>query len=82
MESLAALIAPDIRSMELSAEQGSVRLELKDDTISSLYVQCKGSVRVVRADVPAALSARLGFDPDAAFAAPSAAVLSALGLDR
>lgn len=82
MESLAALIAPDIRSMELSAEQGSVRLELRDDTFSSLYIQCKGSVRVVRADVPAALSARLDFDPDAVFAAPSAAVLSALGLSE
>lgn len=82
MAEFAALIAPDIRSMEFTPAEGTVQLEIREGVASAILVQCKGSVRVVRLDVPAALSARLTFDRGAAFEAPSEAVLEALGLTQ
>ena len=80
MAEFAALIAPDIRSMEFTPAEGTVQLEIRDGVASAILVQCKGSVRVVRLDVSAALSARLTFDRGAAFETPPDAVLEALGL--
>ena len=81
MSDFAAAIAPDVRTLDLSCESGSVRLDLTGDHISSISVQCRGSVRVVRSDVTAQLSARLNFAADSVFPEPSAAVREALALN-
>ena len=81
MADFAAAIAPETRSLGVTPTDGTVRLELRDDAISSLVVQCKGAMRVVRTDVPAAVSARLTFDRDAALDKPPETVVSALGLN-
>lgn len=81
MAEFAALIAPETRTLELTSREGTIWLDLTaDDMISSIYLQERGSVRVVRTDISAAFSARLLFDRDAAFRQPSADVLSALGV--
>ena len=82
MAEFAALIAPDIRSMEFTPAEGTVQLEIRDGVASAILAQCKGSVRVVRFDVSAALSARLTFERGAAFETPPDAVLEALGLTQ
>ncbi len=82
MAEFASLVAPDSRALSLSLTDGTVRLELRGGMLSALSLRVGGSVRVVRADIPASLSAQLDFDPDAAFRAPSSAVLSALELSE
>ena len=81
MTEFAALVAPETRALALTPGEGTIRLELTEEGLSSVLLQCKGSVRVVRSDVAAAFSARLILDRDAALRAPSAAVLSSLGLE-
>ena len=80
MADFAAAIAPETQALGVVPTEGTVRLELRDDAITALSVQCKGTMRVVRTDISAAVSGRLTFDRDAAFPAPSEAALSALGL--
>ena len=82
MAAFANLVAPDARALGLTADSGTVRLDVRRGQLSALSLRVAGSVRVVRADVAASVSAQLDFDPDAAFRAPSAAVLAALGLNE
>jgi len=82
MAEFAALIAPDADLLGLAMTDGAIRLDIRDGRLASLSLRVGGSVRVVRADIPASLSASLDFDPDAAFRTPTDAVLSALGLSE
>lgn len=79
MARFAEAVAPEIATMDAAFAEGSVRLELKDDAVAAIAVQCKGSVRVVRTDVPASFSAHLSFH-DEAFPQPAPKVLEALDL--
>ncbi|MBE6910735.1 MAG: hypothetical protein E7474_14365 [Ruminococcaceae bacterium] len=80
MADFAAAIAPETRSMGLAPDEGSIRLELSGNSVSSVAVQCRGNVRVVRTDVPASVGASMTFREDGAFYTPSEKVLSVLGL--
>ena len=80
MAEFVALVAPDARGMGLAATDGTVRLDVRDGTLAALTLRIAGSVRVVRSDIPASVSAQLDFDPDAEFRAPSPAVLAALNI--
>ncbi len=82
MAEFAALIAPDTQMLGLEMASGTARLDVRDGMLSKLTLRVDGNVRVVRADIPASLSAQLDFDPDAAFRTPSDAVLSALELSK
>ncbi|MCR5826552.1 MAG: hypothetical protein K6G54_08285 [Oscillospiraceae bacterium] len=82
MDALVALIAPDARALGLVPTGGTARLDLRDGKLSALSLRVAGSVRVVRADVPASVTAQLDFDPDASFRTPSDAVLAALALTK
>ena len=76
----AELAAPDTQSLGFSAEDGTVRLDIRGETLSAISIRCEGAMRMVLTDLPASVSARLEFDPGAAFRAPSDAVLAALEL--
>jgi hypothetical protein len=79
MQSFASLIAPAALDLGVSLQKGTVTLELRGGRFSGLRVSCSGSVRVVRTDINARLSAGLNFD-DSAFVAPPAEVLEKLGI--
>ncbi len=81
MAAFAAAIAPETKSMGLSLNEGTLRLELSGDKVYSLIIQCRGSVRVVRTDVSALLNAKLTFNENP-FPEPSGRVLAALELDN
>ncbi|MBQ9459446.1 MAG: hypothetical protein IJU66_05885 [Oscillospiraceae bacterium] len=79
MAEFAAAIAPETRTMGVSFTEGSVSLRLRSGAAESVTVQCRGTVRVVRMDVPATISARLTFG-EKTFLMPSQKTLEALGL--
>ncbi len=82
MAAFAEAIAPETQTLGSSLDEGSIRLELTGDAeASSITVQCKGTVRVVRADIPASVGAKLEFASDDEFLAPTQRVLNTLGLD-
>ena len=80
MAAYAAAIAPDSEALGVSFTDGTVRIDLTGENISAVTVRCRGSVRVVRSDVTAQLSAKLRFT-DEAFPKPSAAVREALEIE-
>ena len=80
MADFAAAIAPDTETLGVRFSDGTVRIDLTGGSISAVTVRCQGSVRVVRSDVTAQLSAKLRFT-DEAFPEPSAAVREALALN-
>ena len=82
MAEFAGLIAPETRAMGISFEAGTVRLEVADGAAASIAVQCRGTVRVVRAEIPATVGAKLTFTEDGAFPVPPAGVRRALGLEN
>ncbi len=81
MTELAAAVAPETRTLGVSFEEGTLRLNTADGTGVSLAVQCQGRVRVVRAEVPASVEAKLSFTDGGNFSAPSKNVCRALGLE-
>ena len=81
MAGFAAAIAPDSETLGVSFRDGTVRLDLRDGSVSDVSIQCRGSVQVVRSDVSAQLSAKLHFT-DEAFPEPGTAVREALALHR
>ncbi len=82
MTELAGTIAPESRTLGVSFEEGTVRLDVADGEAVSLSVQCRGKVRVVRAEVPAAVGAKLTFAEDREFYTPPLNVRTALGLSE
>ena len=82
MTELAGVIAPETRAMDVSFEEGTVRLEIADGAAASMAVQCRGAVRVVRVEVPAAVGAKLTFTEGGSLSAPRAGVREALGLEN
>ncbi len=81
MDRFATLITSEADLSQVSFTDGSVSLLLRDDRLSELSVSCGGTIRVVRSDVDAAVSARLVFDPAASFPALPAVVREALKLN-
>ncbi len=79
MADYAAAIAPDSESLGIRFTDGTVRIDLTGESISAVTIRCRGTVRVVRSDVSAQLSAKLRFT-DNAFPEPDAAVREALEL--
>lgn len=82
MTEIAGTIAPDTRALGISFEEGTLRLDIADGSATSLSVQCRGKVRVVRAEVPASVGAKLDFVEGRDFYNPPLSVRSALGLDE
>ena len=81
MLDFAAAIAPETKTLGLSLGEGTVRLDIRDGAASSIAVQCKGSLRVVRTDVPASVGAVMEFSEDKEFLAPTQKALGILGLE-
>lgn len=81
MLDFAGAIAPETKTLGISFSEGTVRLDVRDGAASSISVQCKGRLRVVRTDVPASVSAYMEFGQDKPFLAPAQKTLSALGLE-
>ena len=81
MDRFATLITSEADLSQVSFTDGSVSLLLRDDRLSELSVSCGGTIRVVRSDVDAAVSARLSFDPSASFPTLPDAVREALKLN-
>ncbi|MBE7002897.1 MAG: hypothetical protein E7425_01250 [Ruminococcaceae bacterium] len=79
MSELAAVIAPETRSMGVSFTEGSIRLSVEDGAAKTISVDCAGGLRVVRTDVPASVGATFTF-MDRKFFAPTQKTLDALGL--
>ncbi|MBO4914735.1 MAG: hypothetical protein J5449_05955, partial [Oscillospiraceae bacterium] len=82
MTQLAASVAPETKTLDISYDEGTLRLDMRGDEVSSLSLRCDGTLRVVRTDVPASIGAQLEFTKDETFFAPKQIVLDTLGLDR
>ncbi len=82
MAELAGTIAPESRNLGISFEEGTVRFDIADGEAASLSVQCRGKVRVVRAELPASVEAKLTFAQDRNFSVPPLSVCKALGLSE
>lgn len=80
MTQFAASIAPETKLLNISYEEGTLRLDVRDDEVQSITLQCRGTLRVVRTDVNASIGAQLSFAKDKTFFAPTQSTLSALGL--
>ena len=82
MDRFVAVIAPEADVRELDLADGEAGLTLKDGKITEVSVRCGGTVRVVRSDVAAEVTASLSFDDAAAFPAVSAGVCDTLELQQ
>lgn len=82
MDRFVAVIAPEADVRELDLTDGEAGLTLKDGKITEVSVRCGGTVRVVRSDVAAEVTASLSFDDAAAFPAVSAGVCDTLELQQ
>ena len=80
MDRFARIIASDADLAQTTFRDGSVTLVLQGDTLTQLTVKCSGTVRIVRRDVAANLSALFRFDAPGPFPVLSGAVETALGL--
>ena len=80
MDRFVTVIAPDIDVRELNLTEGEAALTLTDGKITEASVRCGGTVRVVRSEIAAEVSASLSFEGDTAFPAVSAGVRDALEL--
>ena len=80
MDRFARIIASDADLSQTTFRDGSVTLVLQGDTLTQLTVKCSGTVRIVRRDVAANLSALFRFDAPGPFPVLSEAVETALGL--
>jgi len=80
MAEAAELIAPDTKVLGIKHESGYAELRIEDETVRELYINCRGSLRVVSMDVNTGISARMEFRDDTEFKAPGPEVLKTLGI--
>ena len=81
MAALAAVIAPEAEKDAISFTEGSVRLDCSGGRAAALRIDCAGTTRIVRAEVPASISAQLRFSDNQSFPELTQALISALNLE-
>lgn len=82
MDRFVAVIAPEADVRELNLTDGEADLTLKNGKITEVSVRCGGTVRVVRSDIAAEVTASLSVDDAATFPAVSAGVCDTLELQQ
>ena len=61
MKQLAAAIAPDVESQNITFTTGALRLTITDGTITALNISCSGTARIVLTDTNVSLAAAITF---------------------